>query len=178
MKRNRQHDPTEACREYALTLLDRRPYPRAQLMRKLRGRGFSTETVDETVAGLERLGLVDDLAFARAYAAEKARGTQPVGPHRIVAALMKKGVATEVIEQALRELAEEGETPTELDRALDAARRKWVRIQRAGGPERAGRARLARFLFGRGFSAETVWAAVERATAEGTDDDSDLRPEL
>ncbi len=165
MKRNKQSNPTEACREYALTLLDRRPYPRGQLMRKLQARGFSAETAGKTVAGLERLGLVDDLAFARAYAAEKVRGTQPVGSRRIAAALMKKGLAAEVVDQALRQIAGEEETPSEVERALGAAHRKWPQIQRAGVPERAARARLARFLFGRGFSPETVWTAVDRTAA-------------
>jgi len=162
MTRRARLEPTDACREYALTLLDRRAYTVLQLSRKLRARQFSLEIVQQTLDELVRLGLVDDLAFAKAYATEKTRGFQPVGQHRIRAALQKKGVSSECIEQALREIESDETVPDEMGRALIAADRKWQRIQRTGVPVHNARSRLARFLFGRGFPSDVVREVVDR----------------
>lgn len=163
MTRRAQQEPADACREYALNLLDRRAYTVLQLSRKLRTRQFPAEVIQQTLDDLERLGLVDDLAFAKAYTAEKTqKGAQPVGRRRIMAALRQKGVSSARIEEALRELDADETAPDEMARALAASERKWAQIERAGVPIHIARARLARFLFGRGFPPEVVRDAVDR----------------
>lgn len=56
----------EAAREVALRQLDVRARSRSELETAITSRGFSSEVADSVIERLTQLGLVDDLAFARA----------------------------------------------------------------------------------------------------------------
>lgn len=140
-------DPASA-RVLALRLLNRRDYARRELQDKLIAQGFAAELAAEVVAGLEAERLLSDARFAEVYAAQHARRGQ--GPLRITAGLRGLGVADELIEAAL-------------------ASHDWVALARAVRQRRfgrtpardwAGRAREARFLQYRGFSADHIRSAT------------------
>ncbi len=157
----------EKCREAALALLDRRSYTAARLAAKLRAKKYPPAVIEGVLADLEQAGLVDDHAYARAYIASRLLpGAAPVGRRRLAAALRSQGIAAAVIEKALAEVRQEETEETEIERARRAARRKWPQILRAcpGNPGKA-RARLWRFLAGRGFEPEAIRAAVDEVTA-------------
>ena len=154
-------------RESALRLLARREHSRGELRRKL-GEKFGREFAGEIERELDDLAgrdLLSDLRFARAYAREVSGR---YAARRIRAELQKRGVGADEIASALAELEGDGEGgeggeggDSELNRAREmVARRRRVGVDSEA--EAKERARLIRWLAGRGFSFETAKRAVEQ----------------
>lgn len=139
--------------------LERRPFARADLGRRLRRRSHPAAAVELALARADEAGLVDDLAFARSYAQTRsARGRGPSRLHRDLAA---QGVAREVIEQVLRELWPDGEGPVELARTL--ARKRAGQLAGVAPEER--RRRVLAYLARRGFAGATARRVVHEEMA-------------
>jgi len=148
-------DP-HAARAAAVALLARRDYASGELRERLSQRGFAPGAIAEALAELGQEGALNDERYAQNYVTFQAgRGH---GPVRIGADLRARGVAPELIEAALA---------TGPDwRGLAAA----ARARRFGAAAPANwreRARQARFLQYRGFSADHIRAAT------GADPDTD-----
>jgi regulatory protein len=150
----RPADPASA-RTAAVALLARRDFASPELHARLIDRGFEPSAATEAVAGLTAEGVLSDERYAQNYVAYQAgRGH---GPLRIAAALRVRGLAPPLIELALAAADW---------RALAGA----VRARRFGKAPPASwkeKARQARFLQYRGFSADHI-----RATT-GIDPDTD-----
>jgi regulatory protein len=139
------------ARARALDLLARREHSIAELRAKLADREFNAEEIDSALARLSTEGLVSDERFVEAFVSAHRRRGQ--GPHRIRAELRQKGVAAELIEQHLAASVTEW---TELARQV-RARRFGARPPR----DFHERARQARFLEMRGFSADAIRGALK-----------------
>jgi regulatory protein len=158
----------ERARARALRLLAARPRTEAQIRDRL-GRDGLGEAADETLAWLRRLGYLDDAAYARGRA-RSLLAPGRLGPRlaerRLAAAGIPPDEARRAVEEALRGAAPQAEggwrAELELCRAL-AARR--LRGRAPADLDERERARLARFLLGRGFSG----SAVARAVGAGAD---------
>lgn len=155
------------ARQKALALLAVRARSRRELTDRLRRGGHQPAAVDTVVADLELSGLVDDVAFARAWADERTR-LRPSGRRKLESELIGKGVTRDVIARVLEETFEEH---TELELAVQAASK---RTRRFGGsvPEKE-RKRLHAFLVRRGFGHEVAATVVRELSKEqdgGTDD--------
>ncbi len=145
----------DEIRAAALRLLARREYAELELARRLEQRGHGEAEVGAVVRGLVEEGLLSETRFVEAFVhSRRDRGT---GPARIQAELRTRGVHDELSAAYLdfgdpqwRELAE-------------AVRRK--RFGSAAPQDLKERARQARFLHYRGFTAEQVRGAL------GGDDD-------
>jgi regulatory protein len=140
-----------ACRRRALDLLARREHSRLELERKLRRAEHSPELVAGVLDELERDGLLSDGRFAESFV--RARIAKGQGPNRIRMELIERGVAA-------------------ADETIRAAGCDWNRLARdtrarrfRGGTPRdyKERARQARFLEYRGFTAEQIRNALESA---------------
>jgi len=133
-------------RERALRLLARRDYARQELSRKLAPHAESAQQVAALLDDLAAGSLLSDQRYAATRIS--SRGAR-VGDARLAYELRGKGVAEDVVSAALAGVEDE----------LTRARRVWQR-KFPGGPLAAGdaaeRARQARFLAGRGFSADTI----------------------
>lgn len=143
-------DPS-AARALALRLLNRRDYARLELQERLIARGCPAELAVEVLARLEAERLVSDARFAEVYVLQHARRGQ--GPLRIAAGLRALGVAHEHVEAAL-----EGHDWPALARQV-----RQRRFGRSPAGDWAGRAREARFLQYRGFSADHIRLATGAA---------------
>jgi regulatory protein len=130
----------------ALGLLAVRARSRNELERRLRSAGFEQEEISETLDRLSAVGLVDDEAFARAFA-EHAVGTRGEGRWAVESALIARGVSRETIDVVVSEVTEE--RGDESDRALALARSRLGRLGR-GDPAAAYR-KLFSFLARRGY---------------------------
>ncbi|GEJ55885.1 hypothetical protein AMYX_06260 [Anaeromyxobacter diazotrophicus] len=135
----------------------------AQLRARLARAGFEPQA-DEVIAWAARLGYLDDAAYARARA-RALLGARGVGPRRAEERLRAAGIdaarARAAVAAAAEERAEDrrdGE-PAELALCREALARKLRGRELAGLDERE-RARLARFLLGRGFSSSAVGRLV------------------
>jgi len=128
--------------------LERRAHGERELGLKLERKGHSPEPVAAAVQRLVRLGLLDDMEFARQYV--QARAAKGRGPVRLRHDLAMLGVARDVIAQVLAELA--GSDDDALARARALVERRLPSL--AGLPREARRRRLTAFLARRGYRAE------------------------
>lgn len=104
----------------AVDLLSRRDHSSGELVVKLCQKGFCKDDAKAAAQRLEELGYVDDLRFAKTYAAELVR-LKGFGKRRVVTELMKKGVASDTIDEALCDVEFESE------RLEEVIRKKYLR---------------------------------------------------
>jgi regulatory protein len=115
---------------------------RQEISRRLRSAGFEAEEVEQALADLENVGLIEDHRFAREVVRDQA-SRRLVGDRSIRANLLQKGVGRDIVDEALQEAGEESE------RAGELARRRAGRL--VGLPPEAAYRRLHGFLLGRGY---------------------------
>ncbi|MEW5765427.1 MAG: regulatory protein RecX [Acidobacteriota bacterium] len=146
---------TDGAEGAALRLLALREHSREEIRAKLARRGFPGEEVERALDRLEQAGHLSDARFAEALArSELARGRGAVA---IRAKLKRAGAATQVPEIST------GEEERSLRGLLE---RRGVRA--ADLTEGKERARIWRFLRGRGFSASAIAKVLgSRAQEEG-----------
>ncbi|HEY7723707.1 MAG TPA: RecX family transcriptional regulator [Anaeromyxobacteraceae bacterium] len=162
------HDaPADRARALALRVLSFHSRTEHQLRRRLERAGLGAEAA-EVLSWLRRLGYLDDAAWAR----DRARallGPGRMGPRgaerRIASAGIPAAEARRAVAEALAEAGRGGE-------AGELALCRALALRRTGGAEPAGqderaRARLARWLLGRGFSGGVVGRVVGLPGAPG-----------
>jgi regulatory protein len=152
----------KSCHERALGLLAVRPRSRRELERRLLQAGFDAEEVDDALGRLERVGLIDDVAFARQMA-DYQFGSRKAGRRAVTGALLEKGIAPEVVAQVLEDPAQDEEA-----RALELASSKALRMG-AIEPAKAFN-RLTGLLVRRGYGHEIARNAARRALSVDADD--------
>lgn len=142
----------KTCHERALGLLAVRPRSRRELERRLSAAGFERDEVDEVLGRLERVGLVDDRAFARQMTAYQY-GSRRAGRRALTGVLLEKGVAADVIAQVIEEAPDD-----EDERALSLASSRAARMSSVDPVKAFGR--LTGLLVRRGYSHEVARRAA------------------
>jgi regulatory protein len=156
----------------ALKLIARRDHFSAELVAKLRRKGYGIDNIDDALARLTELDLLDDGRLARRFVEFRSvdRGW---GPLRLVAELRRRGVGRELAEQAsqLDDELHERALATALRRVEAQSRHGWWRV-----PD--GRARLIKSLIARGFTTDVACRAIGRLAdaRESSDDEIDDQP--
>lgn len=138
-----------------IRLLGQRAHSRAELLAKLMRKGVDEATAEAAMLRLENLGLIDDRNFASACLQSISK-RRPEGKAKVRVRLMQKGLAEELVEEALREY-----DPKEL--CLAAAEKKMRSL--AGAPE-TKRKKLETFLRNRGFDWQAIKESVEIVTRD------------
>lgn len=138
-----------------IKLLGPRAHSRAELVAKLRKKGYESDTIDEAILKLESLGLIDDRSFATGCVESLAR-RRPEGQRMAKVRLMRKGLSEEVIEEALRNYDAQG-------MCLAAAEKKMRSL--SGTPETKQK-KLITFLRNRGFDWSTIRETVDIVTRD------------
>ena len=153
-----------AAKASALAGLANRARTAQEIRDALARKGFAEAVAEDTVADLERLGLVDDAAYARAFARGRfaARG---YGPARLRQDLTRKGVARATIDAALAELTEAEDLG---EAARDQAARKW-RALSSEDDLRKRKKKTMDYLVRRGFGFDQARSAVD-AVADGEEE--------
>jgi regulatory protein len=151
------------CHERALGLLAVRPRSRRELERRLLAARFESDEVQEVLTRLERVGLVDDEAFARQYA-EHRFGARKEGSRAVAQGLRAAG-----IDPAIAETAAEAAPGNDEERAADLARSRATRLSGVA-PEKAF-ARLSSLLMRRGYSPQIARSAARKALEIPLQDD-------
>jgi regulatory protein len=141
--------------ERALGLLAVRQRSRGELERRLVQAGFDPDEVDAELRRLERVGLIDDEAFAKAVV-ESRMGARGESSRVVAMHLARAGVASDVAADALQDAPESDE-----DRAMRLAETKARRL--AGLDPQVAFQRLYGFLARRGYRPETARLAARRA---------------
>ena len=135
------------ARERLLYSLDRRLHSEKELRAKLR-QTYPPQIIDAAIGELKRLGLVDDEAFARAFAEQRLHINKK-GPYAIVSELILKGVDKQLARIIVDELT--SDCDDEYTAALAVAEKYKKDLDTLKGKQRLYGA-LAR----RGFSYSVV----------------------
>ncbi len=146
------------AREIALRQLTVRQRTRAELAQALARRKVPQDAARQVLDRFTEVGLLDDAEFARDWV---AAGDRRLRGRRVLAAeLAGKGVAEELIEQALAERSAEDD----LDVARELARRRMPAL--AGLERQVRYRRLCGLLQRRGFG----WGVISQVAREVLDD--------
>lgn len=141
------------ARAIVLRRLTLAPRTRAELQRSLREKNVSDEVAVAVLDRFTDVGLIDDRQYAQAFT-DSRRRRQGWSRRAIAAKLAERGVAREVVEEALRDVGAEDELQT----ARQIARGRW---ERSAGLDRVvRRRRLAALLTRRGYSSGVVGAVL------------------
>jgi regulatory protein len=152
-------DPEQAF-ELAGHFLGTRPRSRWEVEQRLRRAGASDEVLELTLARLERIGLVNDPAFAAWWVEQRDRHA-PRGRMALETELRAKRVPAAVIE-ALR-VGDLAGSPSESERARVALERHLRGRPLPDDPRALHR--LGMFLVRRGFDPATARAALRQQDA-------------
>lgn len=145
--------------ERAVAYLGLAPRARKEIERYLVDKGYDRTVVTAALEKLDGYKYIDDRLYAESFIRSKSK---KYGTYRLKAELKKKGIAQDIID----ELLEDGG-----DDNVYAVAQKYLRSHRA-----CDKQKLKRFLAGRGFSWDSIDAAVSRLCDEGafdTDADDD-----
>ena len=145
--------PKYSALERALNHLARRSYSEAEMAVKLRQTGYPPGEIASALAECRRLGYLNDPLYARdcaSYLAERGNGNR-----KIMQELRKRGLA-EFAADSLSALESD-----ETERAVRAGEYK-LRLLADETDPRKKRDKLLRFLAGRGFSPDAVYAAADQ----------------
>ena len=162
---NRRGEPKnpKSCHERALGLLAVRPRSRRELERRLLAARFEPDEVRDVLTRLERVGLVDDEAFARQFA-EHRFGSRKEGSRAVAQGLRAAGISPSIAEAVSHDAPGDDE-----ERAAELARSRASRLSGVT-PEKAF-ARLSSLLMRRGYGPEIARSAARKALEIPVGDD-------
>jgi regulatory protein len=141
--------PEAAARAAAVALLARRDYSSGELRARLVDKGHEVPVVEALVAEFAAKRLIDDARYAERYVAYKSARGQ--GPVRIRQDLKALGLPAELVSAAL-------DSGPDFPRLAAAARVR--KFGRQPPKDYKDKARQARFLQYRGFSADDIRSAL------------------
>ncbi|MGK4580888.1 recombination regulator RecX [Kitasatospora sp. HPMI-4] len=163
-------DPEARARDICLRLLTGTAKTRKQLADALRKREIPDEVAEEVLSRYEEVGLIDDAAFAEAWV-ESRHAVRGLSRRALAQELRTKGVAGDLVEQAVAQLDEEDEAEAAralVDRKLRSTRglARDTRIRRLVGM-------LARRGYSEGLAFRVVRDALD---GEGDSPDGEDGP--
>ena len=146
----------------AVAFLAQRARASGEIRQKLRRKLYMEDTIEMVLYKLEKERFVDDEAFARDWAASRARSQ--LGRSRIMQELRMKGISQETAEAALDEVDED-----ESDEAAAALARKLLKRYSSEADERKAMQKLLAAMARRGYGYEASKRAVETALEQMDD---------
>ncbi len=148
----------------AAALCSRSEQASADIVKKLRDWGLAESDVAAVMERLVKEKFVDDGRYAVAFVRDKFR-FNGWGRRKIAYALRQKGVAQDLVDEAMSEIADDDYNAT-LRHLLEGKARSLV-----GKEPRLAKASLLRFAASRGFEPEVFFPIVDKLTGTGGDED-------
>jgi regulatory protein len=147
-----RHDEAVAsCKRVALHFISYRMRSEAEVRRRLKKEDAGHDVIDSVVANLREIGLIDDAAFADAFARDAVQ-VKKWGPHRIARGLRQAGLGDEHVEHALaqlRHVIEDG------DLVRKVAGKRWDQLSGVSDLKKRKK-RVYDYLARRGFDFEDI----------------------
>lgn len=156
----------EAARQKAFRLLSLRPHSEKELEKKLREKGFPAVVVKETLEKLLDLKYLNDASFANQWARNLVVN-KLWGNKKVAASLREKGVAADLIDEALEkargELSEEA--------AIEIFIKKKAAKRKTAAWDFKEKQKIFQALLGRGFPSSLILNKLGRIKEEDIDGD-------
>lgn len=141
------------ARECALRQIGYRNRTRSEIRKRLLGSEFPEEIVEEVIAQLADVGLLDDEKFSRDWVRSRT-ASKPMGKTRLAWELRSKGVEAPVVEETLQDMDEDAEFAL----ALSVASKK---VEKADRADPSLKNRLSSFLRRRGFGWDVITRVID-----------------
>lgn len=135
--------------EYALKLLGFRARTEKELRERLVGKKYEPNNIDDVLAKLTKINLVNDQKFAENYVRDKLSISRR-GPRRIYFELIRRGVTKDIADHATKAIQKDEELKTAQD-LLQSRQRQWAKLEPLAKKRRA-----VGLLSRRGFSPQTI----------------------
>ena len=155
----------ERARETALRILDRTRKTRKELERRLAERGFAAPVAGQALDRLARVGLVDDVEYARAFLRSRLGRGRAVGMRVLEQQLAARGVSAADRTRAFAELAATAAAATAASAAAEGEADPETAVYEAGGAGERARAERALGPLLRRYRGLEPREAKARATA-------------
>jgi regulatory protein len=140
----------QKAKNICLRLIKIRPRSEYELRSRLIRNKFDSEIITQAIAGLSKIGLVDDLAFARLWV--ESRIKKPLGLNRLSFELKIKGINKEIIDKVISEY----DSPTKEEEIVRELVKQKIKKLADLSKEKI-KNRLWGFLLRRGFSKDIVY---------------------
>ena len=156
------------ARDVGLTFLSARDRSVQEMREKLLQNKFAPEVIDEAIADLQRLNLLDDRTFAHRWVESRLQG-KAASRRKFAQDLQRKGIHRDIIDAVLEEFKDRLESEAA---AVNLLRRVAWRYR---GVDRVkAKRRMFGLLGRRGYEHETaikaieqIWEEIERDDLEG-----------
>ena len=139
-----------------LRVLTLRDHSEGELRRKLSGKGYAEQEIEESILRVKDLGYLDDLRFARSFASSALRNGKGFGP-RLKLELSRRGVAGSIVNQVLEELAGEY---SERELLAQLVERRYPGFDAATASDKEKR-RVVGYLQRKGFSLAAIFRELK-----------------
>ena len=140
-------------------ILEHQALSEKSLRERLTQKSVQPQAIESVIAKLKKEGLLSDSALAENMAQSRVKN-RLLANRRVCEDLLQRGIPLEVVRKAVREAAEDIESPTEEERAFQLARKRAAQMS-AQNPAALKR-RIFDYLARRGFDPDTIQAALER----------------
>lgn len=162
------------AKRVALRYLNHRSRSEKEIKERLIKEEIPEEIIARVLEFLRSYDLVNDEKWSRAFANDKLN-RKAVSSRQIAIELRQKGIDENIIEETIKTVNAE---QSDWDRALEAAKKRWPRLQREEPHKR--KQKMFSFLAGRGFSFEVIKSTYQKLSGvesgESDSDDLDLGP--
>ena len=148
----------------ALRLLAASPKSSPELKKKLAGKGYAVESIEQALENLRAQGSLDDTLYAKDLLARLTLG-KCVGRHKIAFELKHHGISKKISDELLGTLSNEDET----ERALEQARLKWASWSKLEPQKR--KKRLYDFLIRKGYDFQIAQDILQKLVKEPAGDE-------
>ncbi|NOY79022.1 MAG: hypothetical protein GXO76_14310 [Calditrichaeota bacterium] len=145
-----------SAKEKAFRWLSYRSHSQKEIAQKLQRAKFSQDTIEWTLAELNRLKFLDDEGFARMYAHDRLL-KRPIGKRLLKRELQQKGINPETADRVVEEAYSEKSEAELAETLLKKKARAYARFE----PQKA-RQKAANFLAQRGFGWDVISEALEK----------------
>lgn len=145
-------------KQRAFLYLGRRLHSKYELKTKLLQKKYESELINTVLNELEQKKYLNDVKFAKTFAAEKIK-TKLWGEKKLRAELIKKGINMEIISDMIKDIISEEDN---YKNALVLAGKKYKSLQARNLNAESVKKKLITFLTSRGFNYDVINGVCEK----------------
>lgn len=147
------------CKNSALKIIERAYKSEKELFNKLLEKGYDENTIISVIEFLKKYNFIDDIAYTKMYIKDKIKAE---GKNKIKFALIKKGIAEEIIKNELENIDEDIQSDT----AMAIAEKKLKTLQKNENDNRKLYKKLGDYLLRKGFQWEEIRSILNKLLKE------------